>query len=101
MGENGARYLIGTVKKALELEDWLASGDLLQWRTLREVMEGLGLKQNEAYRLLKTLAAAGRVEEGPKGWRISPHGVIRHSFRVAEYFQAEAARFGLGRRGEP
>jgi len=76
------------------VEEWLASGALLEWRSLEEVSLGVMLTRDRVYRILKTLAAAGRVEEGDKGWRTSPK-LVRFAFRALEYFKGDAGRFGL------
>jgi len=88
------KNLIQSVQQALAVEEWLASQALLEWKTLEQVSVAVMLIKDKVYRILKTLAAAGRVEEGDKGWRISPKLVL-FAFRAIEYFKAEAGRFGL------
>jgi hypothetical protein len=57
-----AKQIISTVVKAFRVEDWLASGDLLEFKSIREVAAGAGVSENEAYRILKTMVACGRAD---------------------------------------
>jgi DNA-binding IclR family transcriptional regulator len=91
----GERYLIRSVQQALAVEDWLAAHSLVEWRRLAEVAAGAGVKRDQTFRILKTLAAGGRVEASDKGWRISPDGLIRYAFQVQKYFSEQAGRLGL------
>jgi DNA-binding IclR family transcriptional regulator len=93
MAAGGERYLIKAVQQSLAIEDMLAGTDLLAWRSLSEVAQGAQVSKDQAFRILQTLKAAGRVEQSDKGWRIDPHGIIRHAFKVQEYFKQEISRF--------
>ena len=97
MSEANKDYSIAAAEKVLRVEDWLAQGEILEWRTVREVAEANQLSPNEAHRCLHTLAKCGRAEQGGKGWRISPAGIIRHSLYVREYLAKHEGRF-LGHR---
>jgi len=94
-GEKG--YSIAAAEKVLRVEDWLAGGEILEWRTAREVAEANDLSINEAHRCLHTLAKCGRAEQSGKGWRIDHVGIIRYSLYVREYLARQEERF-LGHR---
>jgi DNA-binding IclR family transcriptional regulator len=89
------RYLIRAVTEALAVEEWLASGALLEWKSLEEVSLGVPLTRDKCYRILKTLAAAGRLEESDKGWRVSPEGLIRLALETQKYFDRLAQCYGV------
>jgi DNA-binding IclR family transcriptional regulator len=101
MAEGERNYIIQTAAKTLKLEEWLAvSGDLLEWRTTRQVADGVGLSTNEAYRHLMTLKSLNRVERGDNGWRISPEGIIRFAILAQDRLNRLADRYGLRRPGQ-
>ncbi len=96
MAQGERDYVIASAIKTFRAEDWLVfEADPLEWRSIKDVAAGAGLSQNEAYRSLMTLKSAGRVEQSDRGWRISPEGVIRYSFRIQEVLTAHAQRLGV------
>jgi hypothetical protein len=97
MAEGAKDYSIAAAEKVLKVEDYLAQGEILEWRTVREVAEANDLSPNEAHRCLHTLGKCGRAEKSDKGWRIYPAGIIRHSLYVREYLAKQEERF-LGHR---
>jgi DNA-binding IclR family transcriptional regulator len=99
LGEKG--YSIAAAEKVLRVEDWLAGGEILEWRTVREAAEANDLSANEAHRCLHTLAKCGRAEQSGKGWRISPQGIIRHAVYIQDYLNRQSDKFtGLRRPGQ-
>lgn len=97
MTEAPKDYSIAAAEKVLRVEDYLAGGEILEWRTVREVAEANQLSANEAHRCLHTLVKCGRAEQNDKGWRIHPEGIIRHSLYVREYLARQDQRY-LGHR---
>lgn len=91
MGE--PKNLIGAVVKAFKVEDWLAAGDLLAFRSIREVAAGAGVSENEAYRILQTMAACGRAEQNDKGsFRLS-RGIVKYGLALNECLSGHVRRF--------
>lgn len=88
-------YSIAVVEKAFRVENFLASGDVLEWRSAAEIAKGAMVTQNEAYRILKTMVACGRAEQGEKGFR-THRGIVMHAIHVQDYLAKHARRFGFG-----
>lgn len=61
---------IQAVERAVAVVEFLGSGELLEWRSVREVAEGAGAPVSTVHGILESLAAAGWVEKTPKGYRI-------------------------------
>lgn len=93
MAQGERDYSIQAAVKVFRVEDWLAQGEILEWRTVKEAATAIGLSINEAYRCLHTLVKCNRAEQSDKGWRISPDGVIRHAVKVQRYFREQENRF--------
>jgi DNA-binding IclR family transcriptional regulator len=101
MAENAKDYSIAAAEKVLRVEDYLAQGEILEWRTVREVAEANQLSANEAHRCLHTLAKCRRVEQSGKGWRIHPEGLIRHAIYAQDYLNRQSDRLkGIRRPGQ-
>jgi DNA-binding IclR family transcriptional regulator len=90
-------YSIAAAEKVLRVEDYLAGGEILEWRTVREVAEANDLSPNEAHRCLHTLAKCRRVEQSGKGWRIDCAGIIRYAIQAQECLMRHADRLGFRR----
>lgn len=101
MPKEKADYSIAAAEKVLKVEDYLAQGEILEWRTVREVAEANDLSPNEAHRCLHTLAKCHRAEQSGKGWRISPEGIIRHAIYAQDYLNRQSDRLkGIRRPGQ-
>ena len=88
-----AKQIIGAVVKAFRVEDWLAAGDLLEFKSIREVAAGAGVSENEAYRILKTMAACGRADQNDKGsYRLS-RGIVKYGLQLNECLSGHVRRF--------
>ena len=93
MSMAGEKNIIGAVVKAFRVEDWLAAGDLLEFHSIREVAAGAGVSQNEAYRILQTMAACGRAEQNEKGsYRLS-RGIVKYGLALNECLSGHVRRF--------
>ena len=89
----GEKNLISSVIKAVRVEDWLAAGDLLEFRSVRDAAAGAGVTENEAYRILQTLVACGRVEQSEKGgWRLA-RGIVKYGLQLNECLSGHVRRF--------
>jgi len=89
----GGEKVIGAVVKAFRVEDWLASGDLLEFKSVREVAAGAGVTANEAHRILKTLAACGRADQNGQGsYRLS-RGIVKYALALNECLSGHVRRF--------
>lgn len=95
------KYSIAAVEKAVRVENFLARGDLLEWKSVRQVARGAFVTHNEAYRILKTLAGCGRVEQNQVeggGFRIATAGLINIAAYAHEYMMNSSKRIGLSGR---
>ena len=87
------KNIIGTVVKAFAVEDWLADGDLLAWKSIRGAAAGAGVTENEAYRILLTMVACGRAEQGDKGNFRLAQGIVKYGLRLNECLSRHVKRF--------
>lgn len=98
MAAGEGKYIIAAVEKAVRVENFLARGDLLAYKTAAEVARGAFVSQNEAFRILKTLASCGRVEQGEGGgFRIGRTGLISIAVYAHEYMMDVSGKIGLRR----
>ena len=89
----GEKNIIGAVAKACKVEDWLASGDLLEFRSVREAAAGAGVTANEAHRILTTLVVCGRAEQNAQGsYRLS-RGIVKYGLALNECLSGHVRRF--------
>ena len=93
MSMAGEKSIIGAVVKAFRVEDWLASGDLLEFRSVREVAAGAGVTANEAYRILQTMVACGRAEQNDKGSFRVCRGIVKYGLQLNECLSGHVRRF--------
>lgn len=82
---------IQAVARALAVVEFLAGGEILEWRTLEEVAQGAEVPMSSCHRILETLVEKDWVEKGPKGWRQSTAGIIRHSEYAQSYLKRKLA----------
>jgi len=88
---------IQAVERALAVVEFLAGGEILEWKTLEEVARGVGRQAgtpaplSSCHRILITLVEKGWVEKGPKGWRQNSAGIIRHSEYAQSYLNRKLA----------
>jgi DNA-binding IclR family transcriptional regulator len=61
---------IQAVERVVAVVEFLGSGEILEWRSVREVAEGAGVPVSTGHGTLESLAALGWVEKGSKGYRI-------------------------------
>lgn len=92
-GEKKDRQLIGAVVKAFRVEDWLAAGDLLEFKSIREAAAGAGVTENEAYRILQTMVACGRAEQSDKGSFRVARGIVKYGLQLNECLSRHVRRF--------
>jgi DNA-binding IclR family transcriptional regulator len=90
-GEKG--YVIGAVERAFRVEDFLAGGDLLEWRSVRQVAAGAGVSEDQAYRILQTMLACGRAEQNEAGGFRAARGIVSYGLRLSECLQGHLRRF--------
>lgn len=91
---------IQVVERALAVVEFLAAGEILEWKTLEEVARGIGRQagtpapMSSCHRILITLVECGWAEKGPKGWRQDSAGIIRHSEYAQSYLNRKLAEHG-------
>ena len=64
---------IQAVERAVAVVSFLGSGEILEWRSVREVADGAGAPVSTCHGILETLAGLDWVEKGDKGYRIGTH----------------------------
>lgn len=93
---NGKRdYGSKSAEKCLIVAEFLAGGDILAWKSIREVAAGTGLTQAEAYTMLSTLVKRGWAEKGEAGFRQSNQGLTRFAVAAQEYLARVVGQLGL------
>jgi DNA-binding IclR family transcriptional regulator len=78
---------IQAVERALAVVEFLAGGEILEWKTLDEVAQGAMVPMSSCHRILATLVDKGWVEHGPKGWRQGTGGLLKHGEYAKKYLQ--------------
>lgn len=79
------RYTIRALEKGIRVENFLAGGDVLQWKSARVVAQAAQITQDEAFRILQTLVECGRAEKGSHGYRLNTTGIIGIAAYVWDY----------------
>lgn len=71
---------IQAVERAVAVVSFLGSGEIEEWRSVREVAEGAGVPVSTCHGILESLAALSWVEKGDKGYRIGlrPINILIH-----------------------
>ena len=82
-------------KKGLRVFKFLGTGDILEWKSVREVARETGLSSNEAYGALEDLVAEGLAEKGDKGFRQSPQGLSFYAVQVQEALTRAVKQLGI------
>ena len=104
MGQkNGRETEYGTkaFKKGLKVFKLLGTGDILEWKSVREVARETGLTINETYGALEDLVAEGLAEKSDKGFRQSPQGLSFYAVKVQEALSRAVKQLGMvGQTGE-
>jgi DNA-binding IclR family transcriptional regulator len=86
MAAGEGKYAAKSARRILEVIEFLGQGEILEWKSIREVAAGTGVSINMSYRLLETLAAAGWVEKGPRGYRQDLAGMMQRLGNAQSYF---------------
>jgi DNA-binding IclR family transcriptional regulator len=75
------------LERAVAVVEFLGSGKMEEWRSIREVAEGTGMPESACYRILETLAAREWVEKSGKGYRLGSMKLIGLLLEVQHYYQ--------------
>ncbi len=75
--------------------EFLAGGDILAWRSIKEIAAGTGLTAAETYTMLCTLVKRGWAEKDESGFRQSGKGLSRYAVQAQEYLVGVMGRLGL------
>jgi len=67
---NGSAYIIPNVNRALRVLELLSTRQ--EGGSITEIAKELGLPKNSVFRIVRTLAANGYLDERGKSWRLSP-----------------------------
>jgi DNA-binding IclR family transcriptional regulator len=78
---------IQTVERALAVVEFLAKGEILEWKTLKEVAEGVRVPMSSCHRILQTLVEKEWVEKGPRGWRQGTAGLLKYGEYAKKYLK--------------
>lgn len=88
-------YHVQLVADTIQVIEFLAGGDILAWKSLREVMEATGVTKDKSFRILHTLLQCGWVEIGKKGFRQSSKGLMKHLVYAKKHLEEIEGRLGL------
>lgn len=81
-----ADYTIQAAVRTLTVVEFLAAGEIDEWKTIREVAAGTGLPENTCFRLLETLRFKGWAEKSAKGYRQDTAGLMQHLDYAKNYY---------------
>jgi DNA-binding IclR family transcriptional regulator len=83
--------------QGIKVLNFLATRELLEWKSLKEVAAGAGVTLNVAYASLCTLGEAQFVEKSDKGFRLRRDGsLMRYAVAALEAIQSLAQQMGFG-----
>ena len=87
---------IQAVARAVAVVSFLGSGELLEWRSVREVADGAGVPVSTCHGILETLESLGWVEkrEG-KGYRIGSVHLIGLLRNIQQYYAKKLSGLGV------
>jgi DNA-binding IclR family transcriptional regulator len=88
-------YNIAVAEKLIKVVEFLGRGDILGWKSSAEVASGAGVSQNEAFRILHTLVKGQWAEQGERGFRLAPAGLMEMLLYVQKYLARLARQFGV------
>ena len=94
-GMAGKDHSIKTAEKLIRVVEFLGRGDILGWKSVREVAAGAGVSQNEAWRLLHSLVKGKWAEQDKRGFRLAPTGLMEMLLYVQKYLARLARQFGV------
>ena len=97
LGEAMAKqdYSIAVAEKLIKVVEFLGRGDILGWKSVREVAAGAEVSQNEAFRLLHSLVKGKWAEQDKRGFRLAPTGLMEMLLYVQKYLARLARHFGV------
>jgi len=90
-----ADYTIQALHRGLLVIEYLAQGQIDEWKTIREVAAATKLPENTCYRLLETLQAKGWAEKSGKGYRQGTKGLMTHLIYARDYYFKKLAERGV------
>jgi DNA-binding IclR family transcriptional regulator len=79
----------------MKVVEFLGRGDVLGWKSVREVAAGAGISKDEAFRLLHTLVAEKWAEQNKAGFRLAATGLMETLLYVQRYLARLARQFGV------
>ena len=91
----GREYGSKAAEKCLIVAEFLAGGDILAWKSIKEIAAGTGLTAAETYTMLCTLVKRGWAEKDESGFRQSGKGLSRYAVQAQEYLVGVMGRLGL------
>jgi DNA-binding IclR family transcriptional regulator len=89
------KYEINSVKSAIKVVEFLATGDILGPRSLQDISAAVGINKNAVYRILATLILCHWAEKTDFGFRLSVHGLINHLIYAQKYLTRLSEQYGL------
>jgi len=87
-------HSIKTAEKLMKVVEFLGRGDILGWKSVREVATGAGVTTNEAFRILHSLVKGKWAEQDRRGFRLAPTGLMEMLLYVQKYLARLAQQFG-------
>ena len=89
------KYEINSVKSAIKVIEFLATGDILGPRSLQDISSAVGINKNGVYRILCTLIVSHWAEKTDYGFRLSVDGLIKHLVYAQNYLTRLSDQYGL------
>jgi DNA-binding IclR family transcriptional regulator len=101
MAGEGGRTGSKARRSGLRVFKYLATGDILEWKSVRQVAAELTIGTNEAYGALEDLVTEGLAEKSDRGFRQSPQGLSFYAVQVQEALARAVKQLGIaGQAGE-
>jgi DNA-binding IclR family transcriptional regulator len=88
-------HSVKAAEKLMKVVEFLGRGDILGWKSVREVAGGAGVTTNEAFRILHSLVKGKWAEQGERGFRLAPTGLMEMLLYVQKYLARLARQFGV------
>ncbi|MGP8051604.1 MAG: helix-turn-helix domain-containing protein [Desulfobaccales bacterium] len=88
-------HLSKALVKGLRVFKFLASREITEWKSLKEIAAAVALTENETYGALGALVAEGLAEKSAKGFRQSPGGLTYFAIHAQEELRRVARQMGI------
>ena len=72
------------VRRCLQVMKYLGQGDILAWRSMRQIAQEMGITASQTYTALEDLVREELVEKSATGYRQGPQGLAFYAIAAQE-----------------